>query len=290
MDYILHILILISIYALLAASLDLLAGHTGIVSVGHAAFYGVGAYTSAILAVQFGYSFLVGAAIGMLIAVLLSLVVAASSGRLRGDYFLIVTLAFQLVVSNLLNNWTEMTRGPLGFVGIPDPEIAGVALHTRGEFVLLALTFSALFHGVAWRIYASPFGRVLRAIREDERFAQAIGKNVLLFKMAAVGVSAAGAALAGSVYAHYVTYIDPTTFTLMESVLVLSMVIVGGAGRLLGPALGAMVLVGIPELLRLVGLTGGSAANVQQMLYGALLTGMIAFRPRGLVGRHDFGR
>ena len=140
------------------------------------------------------------------------------------------------------------------------------------------------------RLASSPFGRVLRSIREDEPFAASLGKNTLRFKVTAFAVSAALAASAGGLYAHYNTYIDPSSFTVMESILVVSMVIVGGAGSLWGPVIGAVVLVSLPEALRFVGLPVSVAANVRQILYGGLLVIMIMFRPRGLVGTYVFGR
>jgi branched-chain amino acid transport system permease protein len=140
------------------------------------------------------------------------------------------------------------------------------------------------------RISSSPFGRVLRAIREDETFAQSLAKNTTAYKVTAFCVSAALAASAGSLYAHYVTYIDPTSFTVMESILVISMVIIGGAGSRWGPLIGAIALVTFPELLRLVGLPASVAANLRQILYGSLLVVMMMLRPRGLVGLYGFGR
>jgi branched-chain amino acid transport system permease protein len=131
---------------------------------------------------------------------------------------------------------------------------------------------------------------VLHAIREDEVFAKAQGKNTVCFKVTAFAVSAALAAMAGSLYAHYITYIDPTSFTVMESILIISMVIIGGAGSLWGPLVGAVVLVTLPEALRFVGLPSAVAANLRQIIYGSLLVIMMMFRPRGLVGKYGFSK
>jgi branched-chain amino acid transport system permease protein len=155
---------------------------------------------------------------------------------------------------------------------------------------VLAGIVAVLAYWVVRQIAESPFGRVLRAIREDELFTRALGKNTLWFKVAAFAVSAALAASAGSLYAHYITFIDPTSFTVMESILVISMVIIGGAGSRLGPLMGAVVLVSLPEALRFLGLPSPVAGNTRQLIYGALLVAMMTLRPRGLVGKYGFGR
>jgi branched-chain amino acid transport system permease protein len=289
-EYLLHILVLIAIYTVLAVSLDLLAGHTGLLSIAHAAFYGLGAYTSALMAVHFGAPFLVGVLAGMAVAALVSVVVSLPSLRLHDDYFVIATFGFQMILFSIFNNWMDLTRGPLGIPGIPQPMIFGWTVQSHIGFVVLSLLFAAFAYVVVRQLAASPFGRVLRAIREDEVFAQSLGKNTLRFKVIAFAVSAALAASSGSLYAHYITYIDPTSFTVMESILVISMVIIGGAGSPWGPLIGAVVLVTLPEALRFVGLPSSVAANLRQIIYGSLLVLMMMVRPRGLVGRYGFGR
>lgn len=290
MEYLVHILVLVGVYSMLAVSLDLLAGYTGLVSIAHAAFYGLGAYTSALLAVHFGAPFLAGVLAGMAVAALVSVVVSLPSLRLHDDYFVIATFGFQMILFSIFNNWTDLTRGPLGIPGIPRPMIFGWTIESQIELVGLIAVFAATAYIVAGRLSTSPFGRVLRAIREDEVFTQALGKNTLRFKVTAFAVSAALAASAGSLYAHYITYIDPTSFTVMESILVISMVIIGGAGSRWGPVIGAVVLVTLPEALRFLGLPIGAAANLRQIIYGSLLVAMMMWRPRGLVGRYGFGR
>lgn len=290
MDYLLHILVLAAIYTALAVSLDLLAGRMGVLSIAHAGFYGVGAYTSALLAVNYGTPFVVSVAASMTVAALISLIVSLPSLRLHDDYFVIATFGFQMILFSIFNNWMEVTRGPLGVPGIPQPVIFGWYVDSHVEFVILSSFFSAIAYLVVWRIASSPFGRVLHAIREDEVLAKALGKNTLRFKVTAFAVSAALAASAGSLYAHYITYIDPTSFTVMESILIISMVIIGGAGSLWGPLIGAVVLVMLPEALRFLGLPSGLAANLRQVIYGVLLVLMMMFRPQGLVGRYRFGR
>lgn len=290
MDYLLHILVVIGIYSVLAVSLDLVAGRTGLLSLAHAAFYGIGAYTSALLAVHWGWPFLLTVPAAMGVAAGVSFMVSLSSLRLYGDYFVIATFGFQMILFSVFNNWMDLTRGPLGIPGIPQPVIFGWDVNSNFEFVVLTAAFATPAYLVIALITRSPSGRVLHAIREDEVFAKACGKDTLRFKVTAFAVSSALAAMAGALYAHYITYIDPTSFTVMESILILSMVIIGGAGSMWGPLVGAIVLVSLPEALRFVGLPTVAAANLRQIIYGLLLVIMMMTRPQGLVGRQALGR
>lgn len=290
MDYAAHLFVVVLIYAILALSLELVVGRVGLLSVSHAAFYGIGAYASAVLTAGYDCSFLCGVGLGIIVSVATSLVISLPSVRLRGDYFIIATLAFQVIGYSVFNNWTAVTRGPLGIAGIPAPIIIGWHVDTQAEFAILALLGLSLCWFVVWRVVASPFGRVLLAIREDERLAQSLGKATLGAKIAACALGAALASIAGSIYAHFTSYIDPTTFTVGESILILSMVIIGGAGSMWGALLGAFVLVTLPEALRFVGLPILVAANLRQMIYGALLVLMMLMRPQGLVGRYAFAK
>jgi len=290
MDYVVHILILVATYMVLAMSLDLLAGSTGLLSISHAAFCGLGAYTSALLATCFGVPFFIGLLAGMAVAALISFIVSLPSLRLHDDYFVIATFGFQMILFSIFNNWIGLTRGPLGIPGIPQPILFGWHVSSRLDFLILGAALAGFAYFVVHRIISAPFGRVLHAIREDEVFAKALGKNTLYFKVTAFAVSAALAASAGSLYAHYITYIDPTSFTVIESILIISMVIIGGAGSTWGPLVGAAVLVVLPEALRFVGLPSGVAANLRQIIYGSLLVIMMMFRPCGLVGKYGFSK
>ncbi len=290
MIYLLHIGVVAAIYVLLAVSLDIVAGRTGLLSLAHAAFYGIGAYTSALMSVRLHVPFLVAMLAGMLMATLLSFVVSLPSLRLHDNYFVIATFGFEMIVFSVLNNWTQLTNGPLGIVSIPSPTIGGLIIDSDAKFLVLVSSFVAIAYLVVYRITTSPFCRVLYAIREDEVFAQALGKNTLRFKVSVFALSGMFAAMAGSLYAHYITFIDPTSFTVMESIFVLSIVIIGGAGSLWGPIGGAVVLVTVPEALRFMGLPESVAANLRQMMYGSLLVVTMVFRPRGLMGRYDFRR
>ncbi len=290
MAYLLHILILIGIYLILAESLNLIAGYAGLLSISHAAFYGVGAYAAALLALNFDVSVWLTVPAAMVAASVLAVLVAWPGLRIRDDYFVIVTFAFQIIVFSVMNNWVELTSGPLGLPGIPRPVVFGWTINEHWEFLLATSAAAGVVVFVCWRLIRSPFGRVLRAIREDEVFTASLGKNVASFKMRVFILGGAMAAVGGCLYAYYITFIDPTSFTVMESIFIISIVIVGGAGSLRGAALGAVVLVVLPEALRFLGLPNALAANMRQIFYGLALILFMLFRPQGLIGEFGFRR
>lgn len=287
-EYFLHIAILIGIYLILATGLNLIAGYAGLLSIAHAAFYGIGAYTAALMALNLHSPILVNLICAMLLAGMLGAVVGVPSLRIRDDYFVIATFAFQVIVFNVLNNWVSFTGGPMGLPGIPQPVLFGWIVSSHFEFLLLVGCCCVAVLWICHRLVCSPFGRVLKAIREDEVFAQSAGKNVAAYKVLVSVIGAAMAAVAGVLYAHYISFIDPTSFTVMESIFIISIVIIGGAGSLWGPVVGAVVLVTLPELLRFVGLPSAVAANARQILYGAALVACMMWRPQGLVGDYSF--
>ena len=290
MEYILHILILICIYAILAVSLNLLVGYTGILSVAHAAFYGIGAYVTALMALRLETPFLLNVILSFAAAGTFGALVGIPSLRLRDDYFVIATFAFQIIIFSILNNLVSFTGGPLGLPGIPQPEIFGFQISTHIEFLILSLIFAGFVYWAAKRIVSSPFGRLLKSIREDEVFVKAAGRDVSAVKVKVFVMSASLASLAGVIYATYISYIDPTSFTVMESIFIISIVIIGGASNLKGSLVGAAFLVALPELLRFVGMPSSVAANVRQILYGALLVIMVMWRPQGFLGEYAFGK
>jgi len=288
MEYLLHILILIGIYVILAISLNLISGYTGLISIAHAAFYGIGAYVAALLALNFGSNFFINLILAMTLAGILGMVVAIPSLRIHDDYFAIATFAFQIIIFSVMNNWVSLTKGPMGLPGIPQPLIFGIKVSSHLNFLILVAAFAFLTYLFARRLVNSPFGRVLRGIREDEIFVQSLGKNVIKYKILVFVIGASLAAVAGSLYAYYITFIDPTSFTIMESIFILSIVIIGGAGNLWGSIIGAVVLVTMPEFLRFIGMPNAIAANLRQIMYGGLLVIFMMYRPQGLLGEFAF--
>ncbi len=288
MEYLLHIFIYIGIYIILGVSLNLLVGYTGLLSIAHAAFYGVGAYIAALLALNVHSPFLLNLVLAMIGAAVVGALLGVPSLRIKEDYFAIATFAFQVIIFSVMNNWVSFTGGPMGLTAIPQPEIFGFTVSTHVEFLILVGLLAGFTVWVSHRIVHSPFGRVLKAIREDEVFAQAFGKNISAFKVKVFMIGAGLAAIAGVLYATYISYIDPTSFTIMESIFIISIVIIGGAGNIWGSVIGAAVLGMLPELLRFVGLPNAVAANIRQILYGSLLVIFMLWRPRGFIGEFSF--
>lgn len=288
MEYLLHILILICIYSIVGIALNLVAGYSGLISLAHAGFYGIGAYTCALLALRFGMNFLLAIPAAIIIAALFGFLIGFPSRRIRDDLFVITTFGFQVILFQVMNNWMELTNGPLGLPGIPQPEIFGYRFTSHWDFLLLSFVFLVIVYLVAKRLVNAPFGNVLRAIREDEWFAQSLGKNVSRYKVMVFSISAGLAAIGGALYAYYITFIDPTSFTVSESIFMLSIVIIGGSGRLSGSIIGAILLVSVPELLRFLDIPNAIAANVRQILYGGLLVAFMMFRPKGIRGEFSF--
>jgi len=288
MDYFLHILILICIYIILASSLNLISGYTGLLSISHAAFYGIGAYVAALMSLRLESNFLLNILCAIIISGIFGAIVGFPSLRIRDDYFVIATFAFQIITFSILNNLTSFTGGPMGLPGIPQPVLFGLKISSHEQFLLLVGFFTVCVFLICRRIVISPFGRVLKTIREDEVFAAASGKNVAFYKVMIFVIGAGMAAIAGSMYAYYISFIDPTSFTVMESIFIISIVIIGGAGSLWGPVVGAIVLVALPEVLRFLGMPSSIAANMRQIIYGALLVVFMMWRPQGFMGEYSF--
>lgn len=288
MPYLLHIIILIAIYIIIAVSLNLIAGYTGILTVAHSAFYGIGAYIAALMAVHLDLPFSVNLLCVIFITAAIALLIAIPALRIHDDYLIIVTFGFQMIIFSVFNNWISLTGGSLGIPGIPYIEVFGLTVDSHVEYLILVGFISYAIYFIVNRLVESPFGRVLKAIREDEIFVVSLGKNVAMFKIIVFVIGGSLAAVAGFLYAHYVTFIDPTSFTILESIFMISIVIIGGAGRLAGSIIGAVLLIVIPELLRFIGLPNSIEANMRQIIYGGLLILFLMFRPQGLVGEYRF--
>jgi branched-chain amino acid transport system permease protein len=271
LSYILHILILICLYTILAQSLNLSSGLTGMVSLTHAGFYGIGAYTTAILSQQLHWPFWINLPIAMLICLALSWLISLISVRTIDEYFMICTVGVQAIIFAVMNNWMKLTKGPLGISDIPSISFFGVNTGNRLAFLILSMTFMLFVWWVLQNLFDSAFGKTLRAINEDEIYARSIGKNIYRSKFNAFTISAVIAAIPGALYAHYVSFIDPTSFTVEESIFVLSIVILGGMGNLMGSFLAAAFMVLLPEILRFIGMPSSVAANVRQIVYGLFI-------------------
>jgi len=289
MEYYSHIAIMILLYVMLTQSLTLTAGYAGLVSLAHAGFYGIGAYTSALLAVNFGFPFLATLPLAMLLSGFVAVFVSMIALRTVDDYFIIITLGIQVVAFSVMNNWMELTRGPLGIPGIPPISIFGFAFTSKVSFLLLALALTTIVFLLLRNITRSPFGRVLLALSEDEIFTKSLGKRVYQAKVISFTIGGMFAAIPGVLYAHYISYIDPSSFTIDESIFILSIVIIGGMRSLWGSAIAAAVLVILPEALRFLGMPSSIAANMRQIIYGLALVIMMFKYSKGFVAKGYVG-
>jgi branched-chain amino acid transport system permease protein len=288
MEYLIHILIIAGIYVIFTLSLNLIVGYTGLAALGHIAFACVGAYTSSLFALNLGISPWIGLIAGAIMASILGAIVAYPSLRLKGDYLALATFGLGVIVYSIAKNWVSLTRGPMGLPGIPSFSIFGYQISNVWSYLILVLIFVFITYLAIRNITNSPFGRILKGIREDEIASQAMGKNVNKYKLIVFIVGAFFAGIAGSLYAHYISFIDPSSFTIMESITVLLMVVFGGMGSLKGSFVGAFLLVILPELLRFLGMPSSVAAPLKQMIYGLLLVVLMIWRPQGLMGKYKF--
>jgi branched-chain amino acid transport system permease protein len=282
-DYVLYVVSLVAVYGILTVSLNLVLGYTGILSVAHAAFMGIGAYAAALLLTGWGFNFFLTLPVGLAVAGLVGAALAASTLRLRGDYYIIGSFGFQVIVYNVFLNWIDLTKGPFGIRNIPKPQAFGVAFGDPARYAALTLAFLAGTLWAARRVAESPYGTVLRAIREDEAGAASIGKNVRRYKISIFAVSAMLASLGGALYAGLISYVDPFAFTVHESIFLQALVIIGGAGNVYGSVVGAAVLIVIPETLRFFDVPTTVASPIREILYGSLMILFLRFRPKGLL-------
>jgi branched-chain amino acid transport system permease protein len=295
MNYLLHLLIYFCIYAIAALSLNLVIGYCGLLTLAHASYFAVGAYSYAILSLH-GWGFLPALAAAMAISAILSMIVSLPAWRFRGDNFVLMSLAAQTFIFSLLQNWyhsqakpgtlLNLTNGPFGLAGIPRPDILGIRMDTISSISVLAVVLATICALLVWRLQSSPWGRLLQCMRDDELALRGLGKNVRRAKLEAFAISCGLVAVAGVLYASYVSYVDASSATLDESILMVCMLLVGGMANFRGPLVGAAVLVALPEVLRMVHLPDAMAANVRLLAYGLLLVLIVHFRPQGLAGKY----
>lgn len=286
MEYIFHIVIMLNIYIMLVLSANLTIGLANLLTMCQAAFYGIGAYIGTFFLMQFHVPLVVIIAVVALVTGAFSLLVSYASVKFKGNFFVLATMGFQLIVYTILYNWTPVTRGPYGIPGIPGIRILGI-WEVSGVYGYLAISIilAAATVYVFHRLHNSPYGRELRAIKADELMVQSMGRDTVAAKAWAFFISAAVAGVSGVIYASYVSYIDPTSFTLNESIFIISALFIGGIGNVKGPIFGALFVVLLPELLRFVGLPDAIAANLRQIIYGLSLILVVYFRPQGLFGK-----
>ncbi len=287
------------IWAILAVSLNLVVGYTGLLSVGHIAFFGAGAYAMAILTSDpayeqlrteaiptFGWPFFAALPVSVALAGLVALAVGVAFNRFRDDIYVLVSFGLAIIAYSVFLNWRSLTRGAFGIHEIPRPAIGGFVFDGDLEFLLLVLVCLAIAATIGWYLVTSSFGRVLTAIREDEGAIEVFGYRSTHYKLAVWVISAMMAGLAGALFASWASFIDPNSFILLESILLVSIVILGGLATIWGSLLGAMAFVLLEEGMRFLPfLPNQFVGQAQQVVLGVMLVLLMLFRPQGLVGR-----
>ncbi|MFP4306954.1 MAG: branched-chain amino acid ABC transporter permease [Desulfococcaceae bacterium] len=267
----------VGLYAILALSLNIILGHAGMFHMGHAAFYAIGAYTTAVLNTTYGIPVLWIMPLAGILAGLFALIVARPIIHLRGDYLLIVTIGMvEIVRIALINNVFGLTGGANGIFGIDRPNLFGIKIRRPHEFFYLIWLFAAVTCHLLYRLENSRFGRALNFLREDEVAAEGSGINAAHYKLAAFVLGAVWAGMLGTIYAAKMTIISPESFSFWESVLMFMIVILGGSGNIAGVILGAFLVIGLPEIFR-------GFANARMLIFGGAMVAMMVFRPQGIL-------
>lgn len=274
-QYIVRILNMIGIYMLLGTGVNILTGYTGQLSLGQAAFYGIGAYTTALLNVILGVPFYISFLCSILITGCFGFLLSIPALKVRGSYLALLTIGFGEIVRMVFVNWVSLTRGPSGVTGISAPSLMGYQIGSLKQyyyFILLFVLLGLLYQKI---LVSSRPGRAFVAIREDERAAELTGINVVRYKITAFVTGAVYSAVAGCLYAHMVRYVSPDSFTSNDSNIILWIIIIGGMGTQLGPVAGAIIMIILPEALRGLG-------NMRMVVYGMMLLLVIIFTPEGI--------
>jgi branched-chain amino acid transport system permease protein len=284
MDYLFHLIVIISLYVALTATLDLLIGHTGILSFAHAALYGVGAYTTAILTVYANWHWLPALAVAFLIGTAVAALVGIPTLRLGGDYFILALFGFQLIVNTVILNWEDLTNGPFGIRGIPRPSFGTGPISSGWPIASFTLAAVAIIVFLVWRLVSAPLKLVLHAIRDDETVAQALGIDVVRTRIVIFALAGGLAAVVGSLLAFYARFIDVSSFSIETMILLWAMAYVGGVRTITGAIVGPAILVLFPEIFRFIDSIGVDRSQLQEALYGLLMVLLMLYRPQGVMG------
>ncbi len=275
--YIMHLFNLAAIFAILTLGFNFLWGWTGLLSLATAGFWGIGAYTSALLAVDLGVSFWLGLPAAAVTATLFGIIMGFPTLKLRGHYLAMATMAFNIIVVIVLINWDSFTRGGDGVTGIPSPAIGSFQFDTDNRFFYINLAVLVFLAFVSSRIRRSRIGRAFEAIRESEIAGETMGINAHATKILAFALSAFYAGIAGSLYAHVTMYISPDIFNFLESAKIMVMLLIGGSGSIVGALLGGFILTFLPEALRFL-------SSWYMAIYGAGIIALIVYLPAGITG------
>ena len=264
------------IYIIVAIGLNFIYGYTGYISFAQAGFFGIGAYTSALLAVDAHMDFWVTLPLSALVAAVLGIMLGIPALKLSGHYLAMCTIGFGIIVQMILQNWTAFTHGAQGIGGIPGISLGPLVISNPTQYYYFTLVFACLAALLSWTIEHSNLGRSFKAVREDEIAASTSGINLTFTKVFSFALSALFAGFAGGLYAHMSSYISPDTFSFDQSIIFFTMVLVGGAGTVWGPIVGAVLLTFIPELLRFL-------QEYYMALFGIGICLAMLFMPQGIV-------
>jgi branched-chain amino acid transport system permease protein len=284
MDYIFFLATVICVWIILSVAANLVVGYTGLMSIGHAAYLAIGAYTAASLNIFLGVNFLIALPIAAVVTAVFAMLTVVPLLKLDTFYFALATMGLNVVVADTIHNAGPRVPGTEGLFGVTLPDLLASSEARMG----LALVLAAGCVAAAQWIVTSPYGRSLRALRDREDALRSLGKNPRYFQISIWGVSGFLSGIAGAMYATTLFYIDPTVFALTVSFVLLVYIGVGGLASILGAILGPTLLIAFNEGLRFVGLPSDVAGQTQQFLYGLLLIGLMIFRRQGLVGTYDF--
>lgn len=286
MSYLFHIGIILQIYMLLALSLNVQYGYTGLLSLAQAAMFAIGAYVTVILITAYQFSWLGAIMIALVANAGFATLIALLANRLHALFFAVATLSVQIIVISVILNWQDVTRGSLGISGIPVFSIAGSTITTVSGFFWLG--FVVVVTGLLFLFLFKKFPvyRMMLGVRDDELAVSTLGKNPLYFKWIGMLIASVYATFAGVLYAGYIRFLDPMPFSLDESISLLAMVLVGGTGTITGPLLGAAIFVLTPELLYMFDIPVSGVSNLRAMLFGLLLVIIMLVRPKGIMGSY----
>ncbi len=284
--YLIHLFILIGIYIILTLSLNLTIGYSGLLNLGHVALFGIGAYTSTLLVMN-GLPFLLSFLTAGILAAISGALLYGLTRKLKGDYLALATLGFSFVIYSIMLNWIDLTRGPLGIPGIPKPLIFGLTIQSTGVYLFFTFIITLISIGILTLITRSTFGRLLQAARDDEIGLRVLGKNTYALRYKSMAIAGFFAGIAGSIYAHYISYIDPSSFSLTNLIFLLTAVIVGGLASVRGSIIAPFILILIPEALRFIDMPSSILGPLRQIIYCLILLVILLYRPRGICGRID---
>ncbi|HMO01660.1 MAG TPA: branched-chain amino acid ABC transporter permease [Oligoflexia bacterium] len=278
MEYLTHLLIIILIYSLSAQGFNLVFGLGGLFNFAHIAFVAIGAYVAAILSTNFDAQWYIGLFTAILVACLVSLPIYFLTFRLNGDHFVLGSFALSSLISMVIVNWREVTKGALGIAGIPRPRIFSIELNNNIQFLLFVFVLVLFSLFFLWCLFRSPFARKIRSAKREISYSLALGNNVFLTYALFFILSAVFASLAGAIFAYYLSYIDPSSFVLADMIFILTICAVGSPGSFWGCLGATLFLVILPEFLRFIPLPPGVLGPLRQIFFAGILFIILYFR------------